>query len=280
MAYKLYQFAGVTLPTGAPEDDQSTGETPTSLVNSVGGVFNAWGADVRLARKQTFTQKGIYSGVTTYLVDHSGNHILDHSGNRILVGSAGTMMRGKVDALKRLQGRQGSVTRYRLSDAAIHFKTARLLKVQHDATFSDYNMATLRSTFETTMVNWRATAQRSATMAYTGVAFANTNNRGEFTVDDAILTITASSTITTLTITTDNGTDLRWTGTLASGQALVINAGTQTVTKAGVNAYSGFSFGAGHTVATWLPLAVGDNLLSIAGNGAGTAVLTWYDQFA
>jgi hypothetical protein len=280
VSYKLYQFNGITLPLGMAEDDLSTGEVETSLVASVGGVFNAWGTGVRLPRKQTITQRGIYWAELTYLIDHSGNHIKDHANNRILVGTASNRLRGHIDALKRLIGQQASLTRYRMDDAATQWKTARLLKVQHDQVATDLNYSNLRSTWETTMAGWRSLTQCSVSAPYSAVGIFLAHNAGDMPVYDGVLTITASSTITTLTIATDHGVDLRWTGSLAAGAALVLDCGAQTILNAGANAYTGLSIGTGHTVAGWLPLDVGDNIITITGDGAATVVLTWYDQFA
>jgi DNA repair protein RecO (recombination protein O) len=70
-----------------------------------------------------------------------------------------------------------------------------------------------------------------------------------------------------------------WTGSLTTGQALVVDAGARTVRQAGVDAYSGFALASTHTARGWLPLAAGINSLQIASVGPGSAALTFYPQF-
>lgn len=278
--YKLYQFDGITLPSASPDDDISTGAVDAALIDVPGGAVDAWGATAKDPRKQIISQSGLVFGIDTYLVDESGNHILDDLGNIIAIGTAANMERLQVDALKRLNGRRATLTRKRLDDSVIHWKTARLLGVQHNQTARGAAVSLLRSTFETAMVGWRGATEQRATVTYPTGNTIIVTNQGDFQINDAVFAITVSSTVTAVQVTSTTGIDLRWTGSAAAGYSLVIDAGKQSVLLAGANAYSGFSLGTGHTVAGWLPLPVGNTTLALTITGAGLVEVIYYDQYA
>lgn len=279
MAYRLHMFGSVLLPLGMAEDDLSTGAVDSGLMASVGGAFDALAGRRLLPRWRSIGHTGTYWATESYLVRGS-DFFVDHLGNYLIPGAPDTLLRQQVDALRSRLGAVGSLWRLREDDGSLQWVTARLMSVGYDQRVEDRLSATLRSTFETLMAGWRSQAARTASVAYPAAARRLLiHNGGNLPVDDAILTITASSTITSLTITM-TGVDLRWTGSLTAGQTLTIDCGRRTVVKAGASAYAGWSLGSGHTAAGWLPLAVGDNLLQVTGSGAGTVAATWYDQFA
>jgi len=95
-------------------------------------------------------------------------------------------------------------------------------------------------------------------------------NGGNGVCRDAIITITAgAANITALTIATGY-TDIDWTGTLVAGNALVLDCGAKSILNNGVNAYSGFSYGAVHTLSGWLELPPGDTAITITFTGGST----------
>lgn len=96
-------------------------------------------------------------------------------------------------------------------------------------------------------------------------------NDGNGICYDAVITITAgAANITALTISTANGTDIDWTGTLTAGNALVIDCGAKSIKNNGVNAYSGFAYGGSHTANGWLELLPGDTAITIDRTGGST----------
>lgn len=107
-------------------------------------------------------------------------------------------------------------------------------------------------------------------------------NAGNAPVINAILTLTAAgSPITAVTIT-GGGADLTWTGTLAAGTALVIDAGARSVKNAGADAYGGLVFNAGHAVDEWLRIAPGGTSLTITrtgGDATSTLLTTFYEAW-
>lgn len=95
-------------------------------------------------------------------------------------------------------------------------------------------------------------------------------NGGNKTVTNAILQVTAgSAAITALTIRI-GASELVWTGTLAAGQQLLIDAGSYRVTNNGVDAYAGLSFGANHTVDDWIRLEPGATTITFTWSGGGS----------
>lgn len=272
-------FGSVKLPLGMAEDDLSTGTVDSSLVDAIGGAFDALGSRQRLPRRRTITHTGMYTGQKTYLVTHTGAHLVSHTGARLMVGDAKKVLRGQVDALRAKLGQVDSLWRLREDDGALQWVTARLLSVGYDQTVDAVQTAKLRSTFETLMVGWRSQAQQVASGSMAAVGTLLVHNGGDLPVEDALISVTATSTITSLSITTPSGVALAWTGSLAAGQTLTIDCGARTVKRGSVSLYSGFSLGGGHTVAGWLPLAVGDNFLKVTGTGAGTITVRWYNKF-
>ncbi len=97
------------------------------------------------------------------------------------------------------------------------------------------------------------------------------SNDGNGICYDAVITITAgAANITALTISTANGTDIDWTGTLTAGNALLIDCGAKSIKNNGVNAYSGFAYGGSHTANSWLELLPGDTAITIDRTGGST----------
>jgi hypothetical protein len=99
---------------------------------------------------------------------------------------------------------------------------------------------------------------------------------------NAVFTITPSGgALASVTVTnTTNGYTFTYTGTVNSGQALVVDAGAWSVKNNGVGAYAGFAYGAGQQ--NWMRLAPGANAFTISKTGPATgwtATLTWFDTF-
>lgn len=284
--HRIYQFGSIPLPPAMPEDDLSTGQADSTLQNTAGGgIFDVWGTARRLPRKQQITFRGKYelsdsgrftTSRTEYVIDHAGNFIVDHAGNRIVADYAALALRRHVDQIKAAEGTRQNLYRRREDDSAVEWKLARLLKVSYVREIDDAGaVAQVEALFETMQACWRANTATTVTSALpAGLAL---QNGSDVPVNDGVLTVTASGAISQISIT-GPGIALTWAGSLTAGQALVIDAGNQTIRRAGVDAYSGLSRGAGHTAAGWLPIAVGASILWIQANGAGTASLSYYEQ--
>ena len=70
-----------------------------------------------------------------------------------------------------------------------------------------------------------------------------------------------------------------WTGTLANGVALTIDAGAQTFLNGSTDAYSGLAYASAHTARGILPLAPGTNGLMITTDASASVSLSHYDQW-
>lgn len=281
MPYGLVQFGNVLLPEAMPEDDLSTGVVDSALQDSIGGAFDYFGARQRLPRSQVYRQRGLYVGELTYLVDHVGNNMVDHAGNYMIAGTALQMLQGQIDAIKAMQGKQAQLWRQRLQDGILHWKTARLLQVEHTQEINDAGVvADVLCQFETLMAGWR-----SATLTtVTGTAIAgapatlNAYNTGDFTILDAILRVQRTSGTITQVAILGSGIDITWTGSYTG--TLIIDTGNQTV-MTGSDQYSGFVLNAGHTQDTWLPLAEGHNFLTVTVTGGNANLsIQYYPQSA
>lgn len=268
-----------------PEDDLSTGESESTLVESIGGMYDAWGTKRRLARKQIINLRGMFelsdngffdNDVNAYLIDHLGNFIVDHLLNRFIVDSAAGSMRFNRDQLAAQEGTLQALYRRREDDGLIEWKMARLKKVGQIRTIDDAGaVARIDMIFETRYATWRNNTQTVITQNLPAALVAT--NQGDVTITDAVLVIGATGTITSITIT-GAGINLSWTGTLYPGNQLLFAMATQTITIGGVDAYTGFVRGVGHTVPGWIPVTVGDNVLTVTANAPGWATLSFYEQ--
>jgi len=197
----------------------------------------------------------------------------------IVVGSAALLMRDARDLLTAKIGVRGSLWRRRESDSATQWRTARLLSVGGTRVVADVDaIVNLTASFETTMPGWRASAQSSASL----LSNALVSVAGTLPVRHAVLTVTASATISSVSVySAERGIDWTWTGTLAAGSSLIINDEAQTIQNAGADAYSGLVLGSGHTAAGWLDLEPGNQAVSVTVVGTASAVsLAWWDVYA
>jgi len=284
MAYQLIEFDGVPLPLGNPEQDHTGTPVETALLDSIGGAFDYSGAARKRGRRQTISLSGVYDGETTYWVDEAGNRLVDEDGNYLIIGLGPNMLRNQVAALTEKRGVRGALVRKRFDDDVREQKTARLLAIGWRQTGqAGHLIAEVECTFETLDDAWRLETAATATASPTaGVLTAlNPDNGGEATILDAVLTVECTSgTITQLDIDANVGIDLVWTGSLATGETLTMDCGAQTVQVDGVDSYSGFALGSGHTVAGWLLLEPGLTPLTVlCAGGAADVTITYYPKF-
>lgn len=282
MAYALYRFGDVILPDRIPEDSLYTGDVESTLLDSVGGVFDYFGARQRLPRQLVIPHKGRYLGERAYIVDHAGNQIIDHAGNRLVNGTATGQLVAQVDALRERLGQRDRLWRRRDSDGVLQWKLARLMRVDGADVIENIDQVVdLTLAFETSMAAWRsATATMTSLGGGSGNRALTVNVRGSAPVSDAVIAITAAATVTSIRVQHgDMGVDWTWAGALASGQILTIDAGAQTVRIGSANAYSGLAYNAAHRARGLLPLRPGTNGLMITSDASASVSLTHYDQW-
>jgi hypothetical protein len=292
MPHQLIAIDETPLPFAMPEDDLSTGDVESGLVDSIGSAYNYWGASAHYPRKQNFTHRGLYEGDIDYRITSAGDFRVTSTGDyrvtsagdyRVTSASKMADLRRKVDALKVKIGQWSKVWRKSYPDGTLTYKYCRLLHVEHLEDVEKAGVvAELQSNFETLDVGWRSASADvvTVTIAAGGSETLLVYNRGRYPVIDGILRITCTSgTITTVTIFGPQ-IDITWTGVLASGQALIIDSGSQIAPIGATDAYTGLTFGVGHTSAEWLPLAVGLAPLTVGiVGGAATVTLEHVDRW-
>ena len=284
MPYTLTEFDNVPLPIAMPEDDLSTGAVDSSLLDSIGGVYNYFGSGQRLPRRHQFAHSGKYEGDVSYrITDTAYFRVTDSGLVRVTATAAIADLHGKVNDIKGKIGVIGMLWRRRLADDEMTWKQCRLLKVNHVEVIENANMVSeVESIFETSDVGWHSeNAVVTSASATAGVGEPlNVPNGGTIQVQDAILSVERTSgTITAVTIT-GTGIDITWTGSIGAGETLVIDSGLQTVMVEGDDEYDGFVLGASHTVEGWLPLALGANVLTVTVTGGNADVsVEHFDQW-
>lgn len=280
-SYQIYQFDGVTLPLYDQTQDLSTGAVETSLIQTVGGAFDWAGSRRRLPLRAAPTISGQYAAEVDgdRLVESAGNPIIESAGVYVVAHSAHADLRAQVDALKSKVGVRGLLVRRRFDNESVtQVRTARLLEVREKGETEERGVrAALDCIFEMAGAGWRSTAQSSVSLINNALV----ESAGTLPVRNATLTVTASTTITRIDVACDaQGVAWSWTGSLAAGTTLVVDAEALTVRAAGADAYSGFALGSGHTADGWLYLAPGPNVVMVSVTGAASAItLAWWDMW-
>jgi hypothetical protein len=279
VTFALVRFGAVPLPDHMVMDDLSTPLVDSALLDSAGGVFDAGGTAQRRARRHLITTTGQYVGEETALVTESGDQ-LRVAWDTLSAGHAAQMAAAQVTALKAKVGAVDVLWRRRDGDGVEAWKRARLLQVRHQQGQERVaHIAPLECQFESAEPVWRGAARLATVNAIAGRPAALWGeNGGDVEATDAILTVTASAGAVTAVSVTGPGVAWTWTGTLAAGQSLVVDAGARTVTAAGVAAYSGFARGGGHTATTWLPLPPGRRLYTVYVTGANATLSLAFDE--
>lgn len=285
MSYKLVQFGSVTLPSVMFQEDMSTAPVASTIAQSAGGSFDWRGANRQWPTAQQLTFRTMVRGETLYLIDEAGRQLIDELGNPLIAGTAQTILRNQVDALAGMIGQRDQLWRERLDDGVRQWRYARLLQARPRQDVEQWaaDVVEMEAAFEMANGGWRSQSATTTngTLVSGGLVGLTINVGGNIEVRDAILTITASGTITSLAITAAAlGVSLAWTGSLSSGQVLTIDCGAQTVLRGSVNQYSGFSLAAGHTARGWLPLRNGLNTLLVQSSGPGSVSVSRYDLYA
>ena len=283
MAYQIYKFDDVLLPLDNSEQTHSPGDTESSLVLSVGGVYDYFGTRTRLPLIIPVDISGWFVGKKANEVDDGGTFIVDDSGNRIVTHAASVDLRVQVASLQRKIGQRASLWRRWITDnTEQQWKTVRLLRAPYPQDFeAGCVVAEMSAMFETRHYGWHdeTLTTSTATMA-SNIKALTVRNGGSLRVDDAQIVIVGTGTsITSVKIEYPAaGIDLRYTGTIANGETLTIDNEAKTVQLDGVDAYSDFARGSAHTAQGWVPLEPGNNPFMVTATGQGTVSITHYNQ--
>lgn len=277
--YLIETFNGVALPTYNAEQELGVGAVAAQLVATAGGAVDMAGGARRLPVSLQVQLSGRYVGAEqAFIISHVGDYVVDTAGNNVIGHDQAADLRVQVEALRGQIGAVGWLVRRRW-DGVQQQRQARLLDVRerYDTRHRTV-MAELDCIFETAGAGWQAMTSGTLNLLTDVVATA----RGNLPVRDAVLTITASSTITSVRLQcTERGVDWTWTGNLSAGQTLTVDDGAKTVKIGSIDAYSGFILNSGHINAHWLELLPGlqHYRLTLTGT-ASAATLTWYDRHA
>jgi len=261
MPYRVYLFANAQLPDVTPEDDLSTGEVESTLVDSVGGAFDYWAAGARLPRKHTITIRGKYKGADF------------------------ATLRAQIDTLKSWLGQRSNLHRRREEDSVDQTKTARLMKVLYSRKLDDVDrVAEITAVFESNKPNWYSEISASVTVSLSASVTVSVVTGGIMAIYDGMITIHATGTITAIRITGTNSIghmDFAWAGLMTSGQNLVIDSGAQTIRRDGTDEYTNVTIGVTHTVPGWFAFspATTNTLTVTRTGGSGTIKVETYDQW-
>lgn len=245
-SYKLTSFDQLTLPQYNRESGIDTGPGQPGYIPTVNGGFDVYGSDVAPVNTPfTATLRCIVSEET----------------------DAG--QRAAIDALRAKARVRGRLVR-QSDDAATHFAWARLNQVQYRRAYGNRGYQILDFTWSLESEWYAERSDQIETL--NGSPFTlSVENEGNRPVANAIITISADdANLTAVTLTTTNGTHLVWTGTVTSGNDLVIDCGAKSITNNGVNAYSGLSYGGNHSIDDWLRI-VGAMDITITYTGGGSA---------
>lgn len=284
MSYKYTEFDGVTLPQNNPTQVHDTSGARSTLQKSVGGNYDYRGSLVANPEPHILPVSGFYVGEVDFIVDEAGNFLVDEAGNYLISGDAYASMRSQVGAIRAKVRQRAPLWRVWVDDETVReWKTARLLNVRQSVTRNNpVAVADIALDFETMMTNWHA---ESATVvsgtAANGVPLLLAVSNLGAQIDDAVINVECTSgTITALTVTcVALGVSLAWAGSLGIGDALVIDSRADAPPTGSVDAYDGFTFGAGHSARGWLPIAPGNYLIRLVTTGGNaTASLTFYEQ--
>ncbi len=276
--YTLEKFGSLTLPTARPAT--TIGAPPVqSAITAVaaGGGYDGLGSAQSRAKPFTVTHNcALYSA------------------------SSQTAIQTQLDALKALVGTRGRLYR-RLPSGTLQWITARLVSLDATRTIDNDHYLDISLTFQAAEYPWRGNHHGDGWVLDageyfdTGLVFDETGltvpmpasgsvpvtNGGNATVRNAVITITAAgSSITQLTLTKSGETDLKYVGTIAAGQSLVIDCGAYTVKNNGVDDYANFSRETNHVIAEWLALSAGANTIGTTrtgGNASSSITFTFDD---
>jgi len=237
MAYQITQFGTTAVPSSAPAQEIGAGEAVDGAVSVAGGrVHDAYGtarAPIQLPFDvEVSASLRTPTGLATWAA---------------LVGTRGRLYRTVDGGALNAQS-----------------TAARLRSVRSTRTVEGLSLLPISMLFQVLEHPWAgADATVNDVLDASPKALACANG-GNAPVRNAVITVTAAgSAITVLQVGVAGISLWAWTGTLAVGQALVIDCGAKTVRNNGVDAYSGFALDALHTIADWLRLEAGANTVQV-----------------
>ena len=263
--YYLYSFGSNILPQARASYDSSTPAALNPMLATIGGGYDVLSAASALL-------------ATPYTISHTG----------LLRAANITALATLLDGWRAAVGSRGTLTRRTFESSPVsQTVSARLIQVQTQTEpvhkFGVFQPATFL--FSTTDEFWQAIIASSAPVALDASPKTLTvTTTGNAPVRDAVVTITAqTSAITAVTVAISGVAEWTYSGSIAATESLVVDCGARTVrTGAGADVYSDFALGNNHASADWLPLAVGENTVTITKTGGGatsTCAVTYSQKY-
>jgi hypothetical protein len=163
--------------------------------------------------------------------------------------------------------------------------TARLESVRMNRSADNLLVMGVTLTFEALAQVWNGAAHSETITLDASPKSAEIDNDGNGIVRDISITVTATGApITALIIEnleTGHVSKIKYAGSIAVGQSLVIGCAATTIRNNGVNAYTtAFTLESGHSIREWLRLMPGANTIRVTrtgGDNSSTCVLTYSD---
>lgn len=246
MAWIYRRFGGTNLPLLNGQQDLGAAASRSGLQALPGaGAYDAFGSGPAPRAPRVITLRGT------------------------LVGTSSADLVTQLDALRALRGLRDKLYLVSDADAAERWTWARCLGVDTTRGVAQARWLDVSLQFELPYPVWYGTAR-----LYNGIATANSvttfsiANGGNTAVLNPVLSITAgASAITALTVETKKAgvtqADLAYSGAIAAGQTLVIDAGAQSIKNNGADAYAALSMTTDHVLNGWLRLDPGTTSLII-----------------
>lgn len=257
MGYWVTKFGTTDLPLRSPSQTVGIPVIGGLGINTIGGAVDPLGSDD--GRVQV-----------PYMQRTEGVVIADTAA---ALGTA-------VYALRALYGKRDKL--YRVRDGAgTEWVYARLTQIDVQRGLNDTLMQSLGFTWQIEEAVWSGSAHDVVGTLSGGTTNMSLPNAGNARVDNAVITVTVAGTpLTGLTMLVAGTSQIAWAGTVAVGNAIILNCGAHTVRNNGADAYNGFSYGTAHYVSRWLELEPGTTTFTVIRTGGGTATtvgVAYYD---
>lgn len=270
MNYYLHKFGLVyatatALPmTGVDQDIGPDPILPTYITLPGGGTYSTRGTLPALPSGHTVTARGFYRAA-------------NEAALQILL-----------DAMQAWIGKKSKVWIY-CADATQRWRYAVLLSAPLKTLSRGYGRfwQAMELTFELDDMLWYGDDATATIDLTTGSDEQEIENEGNQVVRDIIITVTASgSNITVFDLAnaeTGHVSNIRFSGTIATGKDLVIDLGAGTVKNDGTDAWNDLDRISGHAIDDLLRLVSGNNTITATrtgGDSSSTCELAFYDGYA
>jgi hypothetical protein len=269
MTAYLEQFGTTVLPPALPESDAGTGGSTLQLTPLPwGGQFDDLGSVKAAMPGDKLTRKGRLIGTDTSNLD------------------------GLYKTYRALRGTRAKLYR-RNGDTTQHWCWARLIEIKAKWNYENVVFVDLNFEFQMLSPCWYSVTTHdyacavggsglddlTTVLAESGTTVLHIDHSGNIDQPAVIFTITAIGVVTMVTVNNvTTGYSFSYTGTIDSGNVLVIDTGAMSVQNNLVDDYAHFTPPANHE--EWMHIAPGLNKLLVTIVGYGNLIAVYYAAFA